>query len=132
MKTFSIAISLLFCITLSSCHKLKKGALTEIEGDYHWSYTKHDEITYTTNAETTDQYGARISSKNQLLLFKNGAEIGRYKIVRYTPNANGHVSNLQLKTNEFNNIVYSCGDTLKVQHFPFDDSTLLNYFIKTH
>lgn len=130
MKTIKIIILIICYSTLNSCNKVEKGALTHIEGDYYWAYTKLDDFSYTTNEETPDQYGARITSKNKLILFKNGEQISKHKIVNYTPNANGSTSNLQIKTKEFGNIVYSNGDTLRTQNFPYDVSGGHNYFIK--
>lgn len=130
MKYLITLFSILLVLMLNSCNKIEKGALSLLEGDYDWVFTKHDDILYTTNTESIDQYGARINSKNKLLFFKNGIEVSRHKIVRYTPNANGSTSNLQIKTNEFGNIVYSSGDTLKVQTFPYKENSGLNYFIK--
>lgn len=126
---------MIFCTALSSCRKLEKDALADVVGDYHWSYTRHSsnsDVAYTTNTETTDQYGARITSKNQLILFKNGIEVNRYKIVDYYPHSNGYSSYIQIKARDMRNILYSSGDTLTLQEFPFSENVDLNYFIKTN
>lgn len=99
-------------------------------GDYDFIYSTFHNDTSIVNSDLESQYGIRITSKYKLLIFKDGVQIEKYKLVgeeKFEPSFGMSYVQIKYARNSWYPFYFS-GDTIMMRLSPSMNKD--NYYLK--